>query len=265
MKQIDLAKKINVTRQTLKNWEKTKPELIKLINMGIAADSEYLNFYELFSSGKRGFFMSHNLYIDFYFHFLNHFRQNITNARHSYNDNNTDINSTFIYYLLDNNNKNVFDNTLDSNERALEIFQRPEYKKSLCNIDSDLSSYILRNTLDDFETLINDSIYQKKSGDDLFLYAIYFAVSYLIYKLEPSLTFTEKSNKRKKIFNTIGVDTYMGNASNEGQDQIFKKYLEYRDVYVKKNINQIKDELILHATNDFYTPAYYEKYHNAEK
>ncbi len=259
MKQIDLAKKINVTRQTLKNWEKTKPQLIKLINMGLAADREYLNFYELFPSMSNGFFLLHNFYIDFYMRFINYFRQNISNPRHIYNENNIDINSTFIYYSFENNMDNLFDKEFHIDDTSLPNFSRSEFQKPLCSIDIDLSSYILRNTLDDFETLIRDSMYQKKLDQDLFLYSIYFAVTYLIYKCEPSLTFSEKSNKRKIIFNIIGINTYRENDSNEGQDQIFKKYIEYRDVYVKNNINQIKDELILHATNDFYIPAYYEK------
>ena len=269
MKQIDLAKKINVTRQTLKNWEKTIPELIKLINMGIAADREYLNFYELFPSSPNGFFMLHDFYIDFYMRFINYFRQNISNPRHVYNENNIDINSTFIYYSFENNINNLFDKKFRRDENIddnlLSNFSRMEFQKPLCNIDIDLSSYILRNTLDDFETLIRDSMYQHKLNQDLFLYSMYFATTYLIYKLEPSLTFSEKSNKQKMIFDTIGIDTYKKNDSNEGQDQIFRKYLEYRDLYVKKNIDQIKDELILHATNDFYIPAYYEKYYNKEK
>ena len=209
--------------------------------------------------------MLHNFYTDFYMRFINYFRQNISNPHHVYNENNIDINSTFIYYSFENNIANLFDKKFHMDDNFLSNFSRMEFQKPLCNIDIDLSSYILRNTLDDFETLIRDSMYQHKLDQDLFLYSMYFATTYLIYKFEPSLTFTEKSNKRKTIFNAIGIDTYIKNNSNEGQDKIFRKYLEYRDVYVKKNINQIKDELILHATNDFYIPSYYEKYHNKEK
>ena len=34
----ELAGKLNVTRQTLNQWEKDKPELVRLINMGLQAD-----------------------------------------------------------------------------------------------------------------------------------------------------------------------------------------------------------------------------------
>jgi len=34
----ELAEMLNVTTHTLKNWEKDKPELIKLINLGLLTD-----------------------------------------------------------------------------------------------------------------------------------------------------------------------------------------------------------------------------------
>ena len=36
----ELAKKLNITRNTLTNWEKEKPELIRLINQGLALDEQ---------------------------------------------------------------------------------------------------------------------------------------------------------------------------------------------------------------------------------
>lgn len=36
----DLAKQLNITRNTLTNWEKEKPELIRLINQGLALDDQ---------------------------------------------------------------------------------------------------------------------------------------------------------------------------------------------------------------------------------
>lgn len=38
MKREDLAKLLNVSRNTLTNWEKDKPELVRLINQGFALD-----------------------------------------------------------------------------------------------------------------------------------------------------------------------------------------------------------------------------------
>lgn len=34
----ELAKLLNISRQTLTNWEKEKPELVRLINQGFALD-----------------------------------------------------------------------------------------------------------------------------------------------------------------------------------------------------------------------------------
>ena len=36
----ELAEKLNITRNTLTNWEKEKPELIRLINQGLALDDQ---------------------------------------------------------------------------------------------------------------------------------------------------------------------------------------------------------------------------------
>lgn len=38
----ELAEKLNITRNTLTNWEKEKPELVRLINQGLALDEQIL-------------------------------------------------------------------------------------------------------------------------------------------------------------------------------------------------------------------------------
>jgi transcriptional regulator with XRE-family HTH domain len=38
---LELAKLLNVSRQTLSNWEKEKPDLVRLINQGLAFDELY--------------------------------------------------------------------------------------------------------------------------------------------------------------------------------------------------------------------------------
>ena len=38
MTKIELAKLVNVSRITLNNWEKDKPELVRLINQGLLMD-----------------------------------------------------------------------------------------------------------------------------------------------------------------------------------------------------------------------------------
>lgn len=39
----ELAEKVKVTRQTLNNWEKEKPELIKLIKLGLEKENQENN------------------------------------------------------------------------------------------------------------------------------------------------------------------------------------------------------------------------------
>jgi len=39
MTRTQLAKMLNVTTHTLKNWEKEKPELVRLINLGLHTDN----------------------------------------------------------------------------------------------------------------------------------------------------------------------------------------------------------------------------------
>jgi len=36
----ELAEMLNVTTHTLKNWEKEKPELVRLINLGLQTDKQ---------------------------------------------------------------------------------------------------------------------------------------------------------------------------------------------------------------------------------
>lgn len=36
----ELAEMLNISRNTLNNWEKEKPELIRLINQGLALDEQ---------------------------------------------------------------------------------------------------------------------------------------------------------------------------------------------------------------------------------
>jgi len=36
----ELAKKLGISRNTLYEWEKTKPELVRLINLGLMADKQ---------------------------------------------------------------------------------------------------------------------------------------------------------------------------------------------------------------------------------
>jgi len=54
--QKEIAKRINVTEHTLINWKKSKPELIKLINLGLEAE----NHGGITVNGNNNVIASHN-------------------------------------------------------------------------------------------------------------------------------------------------------------------------------------------------------------
>lgn len=49
----ELAERIGVDPKTLKNWETTKPELIKLINLGLATEQHFKETEEYIDKVKR--------------------------------------------------------------------------------------------------------------------------------------------------------------------------------------------------------------------
>lgn len=59
-----LARRINVSIPTLYNWEKTKPELIKLINLGLKYESgemeqnEILKYFDELEKIEQEFYLS---------------------------------------------------------------------------------------------------------------------------------------------------------------------------------------------------------------
>ena len=64
MNKKEIAKRINVTMQTLYNWEKTKPELIKLINYGLnyengeIAQNEIIKYFNELEEIEKEFYTS---------------------------------------------------------------------------------------------------------------------------------------------------------------------------------------------------------------
>ena len=48
----DLAERFNISRQTLSNWEKEKPELIRIINLGLATEEHFGDVESYFSKLK---------------------------------------------------------------------------------------------------------------------------------------------------------------------------------------------------------------------
>lgn len=65
MEKKELAKRIKVSLATLYNWEKTKPELIKLINLGLKIElgtpkkeSEIKHYFEQLNEDEKEMYLS---------------------------------------------------------------------------------------------------------------------------------------------------------------------------------------------------------------
>jgi len=254
MNKTELAKRINVTRQTLTNWEKSKPELIRLIEMGLESDNLYLKFFDLFPKNGE-LFLLHDFYIDFYFRFLNYYRQNITKLAMNLNYTKKDIFSSAIIYFIKNNKDTLFSSGTYVTDVDLTKFVIPEFKKPISIDDKDLSEYILRNVLDDFETLLKD-VKLKVEDDRLFYIAIRIAVTYLIYKFEPSLTISKKNKRYMEILvNKLEFDKLTIERTSSWEE-VYKKYIQFRLEYTQKHILKIENELPYYQNNDFYVPNF---------
>jgi len=255
MNKTELAKRIHVTRQTLSNWEKSKPELIRLIQKGLVADDQYLQYLQLFPKNGAIFIIMHDFYIDFYFKFLNYFRQNITKNKIRVMANKTDIFSTTILYLMEKDKNQLFDSEFKVSEFDASKFARDDFKKPLFITDKNLSKYILKNTLDDFETLIKDIILNDEN-QELFLNAMQIAIMYLVYKHEPSIPFSEKQDKFVKILlNDLFIDL-SNPEENIDIEKVYCDYLKFREKYTKKHMTKLVDELNLYTDNNFYVPNF---------
>ncbi len=243
----DLAKLIRVNQNTITNWKKSKPELYRLIRIGIDKEVLYKDFFDLFKSYvNNNFFMENTFYIDFYFRFLNYFRQNITNHHELlHRKNNTDIESTLIYYLMETNN--VFGQEFTVKSHDLEKFKRDSFQKPIMNMTSDLEEYILKNTIDDWETLVRD-IALKDSDVIKFEIAIKFSFYSILYKTNLLPTYEEKTEYVYKL---------MSSFSFKGKDikKTLKKYIEIKDQYILDNSDAIID-WNGHLNNEFYIPEF---------
>lgn len=257
-----LSKRLNITRQTLNNWEKTKPELLRLINLGIKSDKLYLKFFELFSTyNEDGIIEMDERFAYFYFSFLNHvrFKFNVSPFRDKLKTQETLFTSA-ILYLMSTDKEKLFDFSLEkNNHNIIGYFARNDFQKPIFIENNDLSEYILRNTLDDFQSLLQDIVLKEDNGQQSFYSALLIAVQYLIYKFEPSLSYFEKDEKLSEIFNnSLGICAVRLDNKMD-IEKVFKKYLKFRDEYSQEHIHQIKDELDNYQNNYFYVPNFISK------
>lgn len=251
MTQETIANRINVTSRTVRNWEQDKPELLRLLRIAIESENYHLDFWNLFGNVK-SFTLLDNFYIDFYFKFLNYFRKNIT--MYSVNDDrsSTDIVKTLIIYLIQHDISQLFDSKFIIDGESLRTFERDELARPLLlNCNEDLSEYILRNTIDDFETLVNDSY----SSDNRFVEAIKISLFYMIYKYDPDLSFVEKQVIYRELTTKIGVGrSSLKNISKINKKVIYSTYIEEKDKFCIEYLNLLDDEPD-YRSNSFYIPV----------
>jgi hypothetical protein len=246
----DLAKLIRVNQNTITNWKKSKPELYRLIRLGIDKEVLYKDFFDLFKSYiNNNFFMENTFYIDFYFRFLNYFRQNVTNHHDLlHRKNNTDIESTLIYYLMEESN--FFGQEFIVKSHDLEKFKRDSFQRPIMNMTSDLEEYILKNTIDDWETLVRD-IALKDSDITKFEIAIKFSFYSMLYKTNSLLTYEEKTEYVYNLMNNLSFKTKEINKT-------LKKYIAIKDQYILENCDALID-WNGHYRNEFYIPEFVDR------
>jgi transcriptional regulator with XRE-family HTH domain len=260
--QKEIASIVNIDQQTLSNWKKTRPELFRLLQLGVENDTLYMQFFNLFGvtpKGKSYFFSLHNFYLDFYFRFLNFCRQEFTAKNPMLIGwKNPNLTSIFIYYLIQKggNLNNLIDPSLETTDRDLGNFNRKNFLNPLIGITDELSKYILRNTLDDFETLLKDTLYKNK---DLFFDALEIALYYLSYKFEPYDNYYERGINIAEIFKqTFNINYFEIDKNDLDLEKTFKIFLDYRKtLYLDNEIPSKEIETCLN--NDFYVPDFLKK------
>jgi len=250
-----MAQIANVTTRTIINWEKEKPELIEIIKKGIEADNNYKNFFKLFEPYK--FWSLHNFYLDFYFKFLNYFRQNITFKDDIVKFKIKDINCTAILYLMEKHKSELFDKRLMGNEKIdMNNFRREEFIKPLFRVDEELSKYILRNTLDGFGLLVNDALHKDES---LFEDSLKISITYLVYMFYPLTHYKEKEKIIQSIFENelnCNIRSYVEDSKREtNKEIIYKNYLKFKKQLFIDNLDHLIDEIEQYENNEFYVPA----------
>ncbi len=256
--QEEIANKINVTSRTVRNWENEKPELLRLLRMAMEHESFYIDFWELFNNIK-SIILLDNFYVDFYFKFLNYFRKNITMYSRNDDRSTTDIIKTLIIYLIQHNKDELFDRELSISDEDIRKFERDELiSPLLANYDEELSEYILRNTIDDFETLVQDSV----GVDKQFIEAIKISIYYVVFKYEPYMPFTEKIKISREMIRKIGVDrTTLKNTTKINKKTLFKTYINVKDEFSMEYLDLLNREPD-YKSNSFYVPPMIKRMEN---
>ncbi len=143
----ELAKKLNVDRKTLTNWQKNRPELLRLVQIGVENDINYIKFFELFMNDD--LLTMHDFYIDFWIELIKFWIENkIEN-----------IESALIIFLMDKNEIKKFNKNLSRID--INNFKRESFTKPLFNVSQNMQEYIRKNAKNKFEILVDDCMFNK--------------------------------------------------------------------------------------------------------
>ncbi len=241
--QEEIAHKINVTSRTIRNWENEKPELLRLVRFAMANERLHIDFWNLFGDIK-DFTLMHNFFIDFYFKFLNFFRKNITMPSNNDDIFSTNIIKTFMIYMIQHNKEELIDSEFRLTDIDIENFTRDEFINFIflkCN--KELSEYVLRNTIDDFETLVQDSFGNNRQ----FIQALKFSALYMVFKYEDKQKFSDKMAIYTNLKKTLDLKTTKDNK------YLLKTYLKVKDEFLLKHIDLLDAEPN-YKSNLFYVP-----------
>lgn len=243
--QDEIANRIGITSRTLRNWEKEKPELLRLVKKAIDSESVYLEFWKLMDN-TASFVYFDDLFIDLYLKFLNNFRKNITMSSKKSVLYPTDITVSLVNYLITKDKSDVVDpefiNRLTNflpKEDMLNLFFLKGNKK--------LSEYILRNTIDDFELLVTDSMGIRDKLEE----AIKISLNYIIFKYEPNASYSEKDRLYGELKKKIGLKS----KNDINKKKLFDSYIKVKDEFSLPYLHDLYREEPDYKFNTFYVPG----------
>lgn len=258
--QEEIAYRVDVSSRTIRNWEKSKPELVNLLRTAISNETYHLDYWAIMGSYE-SVLMMHEFYVDFYFRFLNQYRKSITEQETITNRSSTNINSALIIYLIQNSQDTLFGSEYSVTDMMLSNLKRDELIGLLtlqCN--EKLGKYILKNTLDDFETLIKDSY----NVDKYFINAIQTSIMYLIYKYEPDLNFSKKDKIFHQLLSKIGIGEVGDKDKKIKKKFLFNKYIKVKDEFSLQYLSSLDNETC-YKNNSFYVPTMFKRMEKINK
>ncbi len=180
----ELANRLNIDRKTLSSWGKSKPELIRLINIGLENDTLYKDFFKLFMN--EDLLSMHNFYISFYLNLIKFWTDNEIES----------IEAALIIFL---STKKELVEIYNEEPDMLDLkkFRLPYFQKPIFNLDERLQQYIYENGKNDFQILVEDAY----RANDVTKTAIAIKIS-ILYRYS-DLTKHAYRNRMRELFYTL--------------------------------------------------------------